>query len=393
MSLPNNGEQLTGNPRSARSRIHVWVPDYASAIGGIQTFSRFLVRGLRDIFPDAHISVFSKNDTSYPAASDPANRFVPLGWRAAGLRTLAFAKELFLSAAKERPNFIITTHVNFSPVARLLQNLYRIPFAAVGHGVEVWTIDDQFVRSALRRADLLLAVSEFTRQRMASALELDPNRIAILPDTFDPEEFYPGDRPHYLLKRYAIREDQPVILTISRLASAERYKGYDQILRALPFLRQRFPDVRYVLGGRGGDLARIMRLIEELGLAENVTLAGYVADHELRSHYNLCDVFAMPSKGEGFGIVFLEALACGKPVIAGNKDGSTEPVMNGQLGVPVDPDNVDDIANNLVAVLTRRYANRRLFDGDTLRRRVTEVFGYDRFRDRLEAVLKPIVNR
>ena len=95
-------------------------------------------------------------------------------------------------------------------------------------------------------------------------------------------------------------------------------------------------------------------MIRELGIESNVTLAGFVPDYELCSHYNLCDLFAMPSKGEGFGIVFLEALACGKPMIAGNKDGSVEAVLNGELGALVDPDNVAEIANAIILKIESR---------------------------------------
>ena len=384
------------NTSSAKRRrhIHVWVPDYAWAIGGIQTFSRFIVRALRDVFPDAHIAVFSKNDTSYPdPVSDPANSFTPMGWWTPTLRTPEFAWELFRSAARERPDFIVTTHVNFAPVARWLQKFFRIPYVAVGHGVEVWDIANRRVRSALCAADCLLAVSEFTRSRMASTLGVDRNRIAILPDTFDPEEFYPQRKPHFLVKRYGLMADQPVILTIARLASAERYKGYDQLLRALPLVREQFPNVRYVLGGRGPDRPRVEALIRELNVAANVTLAGYVADHELRSHYNLCDVFAMPSKGEGFGIVFLEALGCGKAVLAGNKDGSVDAVLNGALGVLVDPDNVAEIANALIAIIGRRHSNGVISDPIALRSRVIDAYGYEHFRETLAEVLSPMARR
>jgi glycosyltransferase involved in cell wall biosynthesis len=375
-------------------KIHVWVPDYASAIGGIQTFSRFIVRALRDVFPDSEITVFSKNDTSYPdPASDPASRFKPMGWWTPKLRTPEFAWELFQSGAAERPDLVVTAHVNFAPVAYWLQKLFHIPYAAVGHGVEVWEIRSKRVRRALCSADCLLAVSEFTRSRMASALALDANNIGLLPNTVDPEQFYPGRKPHYLLKRYGIAANQSVILTVARLAGAERYKGYDQLLRALPLVREQFPNVRYVLGGRGPDRPRIEALIRDLGVAANVTLAGYVPDHELRGHYNLCDVFAMPSKGEGFGIVFLEALACGKAVLAGNKDGSVDAVLNGELGVLVDPDNVTEIANALIAILSQKHSNRTISDPDALRSRAIEAYGYQRFRERLGEVLRPVAER
>ena len=370
------------------------MPDYASAIGGIQTFSRFLVRALRDVFPDAHISVFSKNDTSYPDPnSDPADKFIPSGWWHRYLRTASFAETLFRAAASERPDFIITSHVNFAPVAHWLQKSVRVPYAAVGHGVEVWEIRSQPVSRALRAANVLLAVSGFTRRRMAAALRIDEEKISILPNTFDPEQFYPQPKPHYLLKRYGLKPNQPIILTIARLASAERYKGYDQILRALPVLRSQYPNVCYVLGGRGPDKPRVEKLIRDVGVSDNVTLAGHVADYELRSHYNLCDVFAMPSKGEGFGIVFLEALACAKPVLAGNKDGSVDAVLKGELGALVDPDSVSEIATELQNIINRSQQSGGSEANKQLRARVIEAYGYDRFRAKLEAVLAPLVGR
>ena len=272
-----------------------------------------------------------------------------------------------------------------------MKSLLGIPFVAIGHGIEVWDLKQGTVWRALRAATAIAAVSTFTRDKMSSALQLPKDAIAILPNTFDPEEFYPDTRkPHFLLARYGLRPNQPVILTISRLASAERYKGYDQILRALAKVRERFPDVRYILGGRGPDRGRVESLVRELGLAENVILAGYVPDHELRSHYNLCDVFAMPSKGEGFGIVFLEAMACGKPVVAGNKDGSLDAVLNGQIGALVDPDSVDEIGLRLLQILAREHPQKLLFDPDALRRKAIEVYGYEQFVTQLQRILQPL---
>src|SRR5437588_1599173 len=177
----------------------------------------------------------------------------------------------------------------------------------------------------------------------------------------------------------------------ARVSSSERYKGYDQVLRAMTIIRKRFPQVRYILGGRGPDQLRIEALIKELDLVNNVSLAGYVPDHELRSHYNLCDVFAMPSKGEGFGIVFLEAMACGKPVVAGNKDGSLDAVLNGQIGALVDPDSVDDICLALVQILAREYPQKLLFNPEALRRKAIEVYGYNQFVSQFQRILQPLI--
>jgi glycosyltransferase involved in cell wall biosynthesis len=228
---------------------------------------------------------------------------------------------------------------------------------------------------------------------MASALSISPDAIQVLPNTFDLEKFEPGPKPHFLLKRYGLRSDQPVILTVARLASMEQYKGYDQVLRALPAVKHAFPDARYILGGRGSDRSRVSKLISELGFSDSVILAGYIPDYELRAFYNLCDVFVMPSKGEGFGIVFLEALACGKPVIAGKTDGSIDAVLNGRLGVLVNPESVDEISTALIQVLSKTHPLRILQQTEELRRGVIDAYGYNRFVERVGQMIKPFVDQ
>jgi glycosyltransferase involved in cell wall biosynthesis len=136
-----------------------------------------------------------------------------------------------------------------------------------------------------------------------------------------------------------------------------------------------------------------MRLIRELGLTDAVILAGYIPDHELRAFYNLCDVFAMPSKGEGFGIVFLEALACGKPVIAGNKDGSVDAVLNGRLGVRVDPESVDEISEALIQVLSKSHPLQILRQPEALRCGVIDAYGSKRFVERIGEIIKPFAEK
>src|SRR5262249_53956544 len=153
-----------------------------------------------------------------------------------------------------------------------------------------------------------------------------------LPNTFDSSRFRIGPKPEYLLRRYGLAPEQKIILTVCRLSGSEQYKGYDTILSVLPRVRRVLPGAHYIIAGRGDDKSRIEEMVSSIGLEEAVTLAGYVPDEELCDHYNLCDAFAMPSKNEGFGIVYLEALACGKPTLAGNRDGAVEPLREGELG-------------------------------------------------------------
>jgi glycosyltransferase involved in cell wall biosynthesis len=256
----------------------------------------------------------------------------------------------------------------------------------VGHGIEVWRITKPGLRKALISADQLLAVSDFSRVRMADSLGIRPEKIGLLPNTFDADRFQPGPRPVELLQRYGLKGTEPVILTVARLAQTEQYKGYDNVLLGLPEVLRRFPEARYVLVGDGPDRDRVIALARRLGVSDRLIMAGYVPNEELVDHYNLCDVFAMPSKGEGFGIVFLEALACGKAVIAGNKDASSEALLGGELGQLVDPDNPDAIAAAICSALSKTTSTALLGPGE-LRRRIVEAFGYEKFRVRLSEVM------
>ena len=376
--------------RPNSSRVHVWIPDYQSSHGGIQMFSQFFIRGLEDCLPDAQVEIFSKNDVSYPSLRRRPGRsvFHCAGWWPEPFRTLLYSSWITARALAQKPDLLVCAHLNFLPPALLLRQLAAVPYVAIAYGIEAWDIKTAARRHALRSARQLWAISQFTRERLAGQLGAAPQTVGLLPCCFSPESFMPQPKPPHLLRRYGLAPDQPVILTISRLAGQERYKGYDQTLHSLVELRLRLPRVRYLLGGQGQDRQRIERLARDLGVAEHLIMAGFIPDHELEDHYNLCDVFAMPSKGEGFGIVFLEALACGKPVLAGNKDGSVDAVLGGQLGALVDPDDVPAITRELDLILTRRHPLAILQQPAELRRRVIEAYGYPRFVELLGGLLR-----
>ncbi|MBM4259532.1 MAG: glycosyltransferase family 4 protein, partial [Deltaproteobacteria bacterium] len=217
--------------------------------------------------------------------------------------------------------------------------------------------------------------------------------VRVVPDTFEEDRFQPGPAPVELRHRYGLSADAKVIFSVGRLAAGERYKGFDRIITALPEIARHHPTVHYLIAGRGDDQPRLEQLANTAGVRTRVTFAGFVPTVELCAHYQLCDVFAMPSTGEGFGIVFLEAMACGKPVLAGDQDGSTEPLMDGQLGALVDPTDVPAISITLSDLLAQRHPNRMLFDPTELRRRAVKEFGFGAFQRRVENSLASCTQR
>lgn len=295
---------------------------------------------------------------------------------------------MFWLSLWKRPSLMIATHVNYSPICYWLKRLFGVRYWVVVHGLEGWNLSHKGQCLALRSADKVVAVSHYTRSRLLAEQQLDESQVVVLPNTFEPSRFQVAPKPSYLLERYGLTAEQPIILTVTRLGKSARYKGYDQILQALVLVRKLIPDVHYVLVGKGDDTPRIKEMISELGLSDCVTLTGFVPDAELCDYYNLCDVFALPSKGEGFGIVYLEALACGKPVLAGNLDGAVDPLLGGKLGCLVEPDDVGAIASNLIQLLWKTYPNPSLFQATYLRSQVIQLFAFDGFYSCLRELLK-----
>lgn len=374
--------------------IHVWAPDLFSSTGGIQAFSRYLINALH-AGPFSHsLRGVIKNDMPGAIPDDLTNnKFSGCGHWPIKLKAPRFALECLRHVWRERPSLIVSTHIHFGPIAQIAQLSFGTPYILVAHGIDAWQINNVTRLRALQKANLTLAVSRYTRDRLINGAGLDANRVKILPNTFDENRFTIAPKSPRLLQKYGLSPQTPVILTVCRLDKAEGYKGYDQIIKALPKIRQGAPDARYILVGKGTDRSWIEKLIAEAGVGEAVILAGHVPDDELPEYYNLCDIFAMPSQGEGFGIVYLEALACGKPVLAGNKDGSRDALADGELGLLVDPENTDEIAAQIASVLRREHMRPILFNPELLRQRVIELFGFEAFKHTVADLLGPFLGR
>jgi glycosyltransferase involved in cell wall biosynthesis len=385
---------LSSHSTTKQLNIHLWLPDIFQFKGGIQVYSAFLLQAIAEIYPNANLHVFLKHDTvtlpdsitGFKLANKPSYSFA--GRFPLTLRTIAYTSQIVGAAIVSTPDLIIASHVNFSPAADWLKKIKGIPYWAIAHGIEVWNLKNQKIRSALQNADRILAVSEFTRDRMIDQQNLDPDQVAILPNTFDSKRFSIAPKPTYLLERYNLNRNHQILLTVARLDQSEQYKGYDQVLRAIPQVLTTIPDLHYLIVGKGNDTDRIKQMITELNLENNVTLVGFVPDSELNDYYNLCDLFVMPSKGEGFGIVFLEAIACGKPVIAGNQDGSVTALNDGKLGILIDPDNQDQLEQSITQVLGQTYIHPLIYHPEKLRSQVITEFGKNAFKKQLKHYLE-----
>ncbi|MBG1271188.1 glycosyltransferase family 4 protein [Nostoc sp. WHI] len=379
-------------PTINKPHFHLIFPNIFNFKGGIQVYSIFLLQALQDLYPEANYDVFLKYDKHN--LKQPQNlqfltstRFHYFGQFAKLLQTILFATKIIILAIFQRPTIVISTHVNYATACYILKLITGIPYWVVAHGLEVWDIESKITKLALQKADKIISVSNYTRQRLLEDKNIDSEKIVLLPNTFDASQFQINPKPSYLLKRYNLTDEQPVILTVTRMGRMAKYKGYDQILHALIKIRLHVPNVHFILAGKGDDVPRIKALVTSLNLQDCVTIAGFVPDEELCAYYNLCDVFALPSKGEGFGIVYLEALACGKPVLAGNQDGSIDPLAEGKLGCLIDPDNVEEIADNLIQILQGDCSNPVIYQPEYLQQKTIEAYEFSQFRASLAELL------
>lgn len=371
-------------------KIHVWLPDVFQFKGGIQVYGAFLIQALEQVLPISDRHVFLKNDT-HATEDIKFNKQTKISfagrWKTTFWHTLIFAAQVLLFAITESPDLIICGHINFSPLAAKIFKLLRIPYWVIVYGLDAWNIEDSSKIYGLKSAQKIVSIGGYTRDRVIAEQNIPPDHILLLPVTFDARQFTVKPKPQYLLDRHQLQPDQPIILTVTRLASGDRYKGYDQIIQALPAIRLRIPNIRYLLVGKGNDRDRIEGIIDDMNVRDCVTFAGFVPDNELADYYNLCDVFAMPSKREGFGIVYLEALACGKPTIGGNQDGAIDALCNGELGVLVNPDSIDEIAETIVQILMNKHSLSILYEPEILRQKVVEKYGFDQFKQNLSYLL------
>jgi len=368
-------------------KLHIWVPELVVREGGIQSYSIEMVEAAVEILGPGRVTVISKSDRPevLKARFSEKIKTYATGHVPTFLRTPVFAWRLLVKALMDRPQLVLSTHAHFSPVGAWLQCLFGIPSAVSAHGVEVWDLPKGRVRDALRRVRRILPVSGYTRRRMEKEMNLPASRFMVIPDTFDPVRFSPGPAPVALRQRYRIDPQDTVLLSVSRLVVSEKYKGYRKILEVLPRLMKTFPKLKFVLVGRGDDGPNVERMIRELGLEGKVVLTGYVPENELADHYRMADFFAMPSKREGFGIVFLEAMGCGKRCLGGNKDAAVDALRQGELGILVDPDDPNDVEQGL-----RRLLAEPAPDPKELHQLADQYFGRAAFREKVRALLDSV---
>jgi phosphatidyl-myo-inositol dimannoside synthase len=232
----------------------------------------------------------------------------------------------------------------------------------------------------------VLSNSDFTRETLIDLIGVEPGRITVVYPTVDADRFRPDLPSDDLRSSLGVAPGQHLVLSVGRLM---RRKGFDNVIRALPMLRRQGVDAHYAVIGIGEELEYLSALSRELGVTDRVHMLGHVSYEDLPRWYCASDVFAMPNRDirgdtEGFGLVFLEAAAAGRPALAGTAGGTGSAVEDGVTGLRVDGERPAAIAQALLRLFANPVEAKEM--GRKARERVLEDFTHQRRVDQLREI-------
>lgn len=376
-------------------RLMMVSQDFPPAVGGVQSYafevaSRLVGRAERTVCvaPSAVGSV--PFDTMAPVeirrvlgTSDwlPVTGAFVVPRIARALRADVALHVQWQTAAASLVSRAITGYPRVVAIAAHGRELLLDPFRCVPGGHAAFS---NMRRAILRGADAVLSVSRFTGD-LVRQIGVDSKRAYVVQNGVDAERFRPVD-PSSFVREHGI-QNMRRILTVGRLV---RRKGVDTMLEAMPDVLHSFPNAVYVIAGVGPDLPRLKSIVNRLGLDEHVRFVGRVEDRQLRVCYSSADVFVTaareePPSVEGFGLVFLEAGACGIPVVGTRAGGIEDAIVDGETGELVEPNDPRALAQTVKSLLHEPSRARKM--GEAGRRRATAEASWDRSADAIFSIL------
>ena len=296
---------------------------------------------------------------------------------------LRYAQKVLSISRRGSFDLVVCGHINLLPLAWLAAKRIKSPVILATYGAEVWDRANFLVRQIASRTNGILSISRFTRDRMMKWLPVDKSTFFIVPNAIDVQDFAATEfSEREVAARYGL-QGTPILLTFGRMDASEKAKGFDEVLEAMPALLREFPRLVYCLAGDGSDRARLMAKAENLGVQSRVAFPGYVPESDKAALFRAADVYVMPGRLEGFGYVFLEALAAGTPVIGSTLDASREAMMDGKWGIVVDPADQGALIDAI---------RSSIFSPQVPERMELEYFSKRQFLTRMHAMLNRVLD-
>jgi|GEM_PF-1540131 len=286
-----------------------------------------------------------------------------------------------------RSDVVVISHLNLSlfvSIAKLISPRTKL-FVQV-HGIEAWRELSGVQEKLLLQAHSILAVSDFTKQSLISRYPNLESKTIVLPNSLDPIKDYRINENNVesFRKKIGIDKHQKLIITVGRIHHEEAYKGYDKTIEALHLLKNE--NVVFHIIGKYDSIEqqRIFELLIKFDIVGQVKLVGYVSDEDLDQYYRSADLFVMPSVGEGFGLVFIDAMANGLRVIGGNKDGSVDAIGYIDPSGLISPFDVQELSDSIKAKLSTDWSTE---DKIELSNKCKSLFSKEVFEKNIETII------
>ncbi len=364
-------------------KILCMLPDIVGSRGGIQRHLYDVIETLSEEHLVTYISKCSVEDEVTHSASENVKE-IHLG-RIPFFQNVLFVWNAFWQMLRNKPDCCVVGHIHYCPFVHRFCRYFNIPYIVFAYGVECWSFLGEKYKRGLQGAERIVTISNFTARKLEQEYGLSSDRISIIPCAVSPDRIPMDVKNRSLRSTLGIPDQALILLSVGRVDSRESFHPYDVLLRILPEIRQRLGEVHYVHVGTGSDLERLKEhTLNNL----HVHFTGFVSDAELPAYYNMADVFVYPSKLEGFGIVFLEALLSGTPIVTGKYDGSAEIVAHVPFGVSADPDDERDVVEGIISVLEQKRDGQ--YDALKMREQVLRVYGPQSLKHHLNSLLREL---
>lgn len=351
------------------------VTDAFGGYGGIAQYNRDFLTALAAVRGIVSVDVL-------PRLAPDAIGMLPLGVRQerAIYDRTGYALRSLVYAHRVKPDLVYCGHLYHGSLAALIARRFGARLISQLHGTEVWTPLRRRDLRPLAASDLVLTVSRDTLGKLRDQVPSARRNAAVLANTVQ-TEFHPADRT-MARARFRVNAGQKVLLTVSRLDPREGYKGHDRVIRSLPEIRSKGYDAVYLIAGSGDDRSRLELLACEYGVGQHVRFLGRVPYADLPDLYRAADLFVLASTGEGFGIVYLEAMSCGTPAVGLNAGGASDALGDGVLGACVEP-------KGLTSTLLTALGEPRP-DAARMHTTIQQRFGQATFRARVSELIASI---
>lgn len=393
---------MTSNSRARSSSLHetasrsleiVGLFSDLLGVGGVQEAGRLTAAALDRIAEDRGTAAefLSLNDAPASQAFHLDERRVAIdGFERKKIQYTLHALRHARRASRDIPTVVIAAHPHLAvPAALIKQITPRVKVLVMSHGIEVWTALSPARKRAVFYADRVCAPSRYTAEKLVEVQGIANNKVRVLPWPLSPEiARFVSDAAALPLP-----PDFPpgrVVLTVGRWSASERYKGADDLIRAIAQLKSKFPDLQLVAVGDGDDLSRLSELAQSLRVLDRVHFLSGLTRVQIAACYSRAEIFALPSSGEGFGLVFLEAMAFAKPLVGAAVGGPLDLIQHGANGILVPPSDPQKLAGALAELLNDESLCSRMGRSGAERARTT--YSFRGFTERLEQILDECVS-